>query len=83
MGKKATKVIAKRRVDVVAGNVQSYARILNGPAQLQKIKTFNQLAASMAEYKREKTDKEEKACEQKKKADVERAAERSWRRRAL
>jgi hypothetical protein len=33
-------VIAKRRIDIVFGNVNSYAFVLNGPvAQLDKIKT--------------------------------------------
>ena len=29
--KKANKVIAKRRIEFVSGNVNSYVRILNGP----------------------------------------------------
>ena len=46
-GKKAQKAIAKRRVDFVAGNIDSYARILNGPAHLESICSFNKLAASV------------------------------------
>ena len=53
-GCKAKKVIAKRRVEFVSGNVNSYARILNGPAQLEKIKTYNQLSASIAQLQRER-----------------------------
>ncbi|KAL9182733.1 hypothetical protein ACHAXT_004012 [Thalassiosira profunda] len=81
VGAKAQKVIAKRRVDMVAGNVQSYARILNGPAQLSKIRTYNDLAASMAEYKRERAQREEKAREQKKADDAEKAAKQLEKKR--
>jgi hypothetical protein len=38
--------IAKRRIDIMTGNVTSYAQILNGPSQLDRIKTYNDLAAS-------------------------------------
>ena len=55
-GRKAKKVIAKRRVDFVSGNVNSYARILNGSAQLEKIKTCNQLSASIAQLQRERDE---------------------------
>ncbi|KAL9190571.1 hypothetical protein ACHAXT_000277 [Thalassiosira profunda] len=81
VGAKAQKVIAKRRVDMVAGNVQSYARILNGPAQLSKIRTYNDLAASMAEYKRERAQREEKARKQKKADDAEKAAKQMEKKR--
>ena len=46
-GRKAKKVIANRRIDSITGN--SYARILSGPTQLEKIKTYNQLSASIAQ----------------------------------
>ena len=72
-GKKATKVIARRRVDFVAGNINSYARILNGPAQLEKIRDFNQMAASVSVLRRERIDKAEKTRERKKKEDVGKA----------
>ena len=38
IGQKAKKIIAKRRIDIVTGNVNSYARMLNGPTQLEKSK---------------------------------------------
>ena len=34
---------------MATGNVCSYARVLNGPQQVEKIKTFNELAATMAQ----------------------------------
>jgi hypothetical protein len=49
------KVISKHRVDFVSGNINSYARLLNGPQQLDKIQTYNDLAATMAELKRDKS----------------------------
>ena len=60
-GKAAKKMIAKRRVDFVTGNINSYARILNGPAQLEKIKTYNQLAASIAELQRDREERKKAA----------------------
>lgn len=77
IGKKATKKVARRRVDFVTGNVNSYARILNGPAQLEKIKSYNQLAASMAELQRERQQKDETSKSQKKKADEIKAAKKA------
>jgi len=47
-GVKATKKLAKRRIEFVNGNVNSYARVLNGQAQMDAIKTYNDLAASLA-----------------------------------
>ena len=73
-GKKATKVIAKRRIEFISGNVNSYARILNGPQQLQRIKTFNDLSASIAALEREKDELEAKAREEKKLKDAEKDA---------
>ena len=54
IGQKAKKVIAKRRIDIVTGNVNSYARVLNGPTHLEKIKTYNQLASSISQLQRER-----------------------------
>ena len=51
---KVTRKVARRRLDMVQGNVNSYARILNGEAQLENVKTFTQLAASMASFQAEK-----------------------------
>ena len=31
---------------MASGNISSYARVLNGPHQLEKIQTFNELAAT-------------------------------------
>eukprot|EP00956_Cyclotella_meneghiniana_P008732 scaffold11931_cov56-Cyclotella_meneghiniana.AAC.4 len=76
-GVRATKAIAKRRVDMISGNINSYARILNGPSQLDKIKSYNQLAASMAIVRRERDEKTEAAKQKKKQDDVEKAAKKA------
>ena len=76
-GRKATKVIAKRRIDMVTGNVNSYARILNGPGQLEKIKTYNELAASIAALQREKDEQKAATKANKKQADVDAAVKKS------
>ena len=70
-GKSAKKVIAKRRVNFVTGNINSYARVLNGPAQIEKIKTFNQLTTSIAELRRDRDEKYDAAIAEKKKRDEE------------
>ena len=72
-GKKATKKIAKRRIEFIEGNVNSYARILNGPQQLERIKTFNDLASSIATLHKEKEAADEKAKEDKKEKDKDKA----------
>ena len=76
-GKKATKVIAKRRIEFIEGNVNSYARILNGPQQLERIKTFNDLASSIATLHKEKDAADEKAKEEKKKQDTEKSKKKA------
>jgi hypothetical protein len=64
-GQSAKKVIAKRRIDIVTGNINSYARVLNGPHQLEKIKTYNELAATMAVLKEERTKMQDEQREKK------------------
>jgi hypothetical protein len=49
-GDKAKTKIAKRRIDFMTGNVNSYVLILNGPAQLDSISMYNNLAASLSNY---------------------------------
>ena len=75
-GKKAKKVIARCRIDFVSGNVNSYARILNGPSQLEKITSYNQLASSISKLQQDREENHTKNQEQKKKVDAEIAANR-------
>lgn len=76
-GEKATKSIAKRRVEMISGNINSYARILNGPSQLKDIQTYNQLAASMAVVRRERDKKNDAAKEKKKMDEAEKALKKA------
>jgi hypothetical protein len=56
MGPGAVKLIAKRRIDVLDGNVGSYSRLLNSSSRLKQIKEVNDLAAAVAEITRDKDD---------------------------
>jgi hypothetical protein len=59
----------------MTGNVNSYALILNGPSQLDSIKTYNDLAASLSEYSNEvKAQKASVQADENKKANAEKAA---------
>lgn len=75
-GVKATKKLAKRRIEFVNGNVNSYARVLNGQAQMDAIKTYNDLAASLATFNAEKHRRDEEKKEEKKKKDEEKEAKK-------
>ena len=80
MGPGAAKLIAKRRIDALDGNVGSYSRLLNSSARLKQIKEVNTLAAAVAEITRDKDNatkrKKEVAAELAlKKADKKQAAE--------
>ncbi len=66
----------------MTGNVNSYAQILNGPSQLDSIKTYNDLAASLSEYNNEVKAMKASVQAEKKKANAEKAANkvrRDWR----
>jgi hypothetical protein len=78
-GDQAKTKIAKRRIDFMSGNVNSYARILNGPAQLANIKTYNDLAASLVEYNNEVQEQKAVGLAAKKKADKDTKAKKAER----
>jgi len=73
--------IGRRRIDFMTGNVNSYARILNGPAQLELISTYNNLAASLSlsEYHSEVQAQKAIAVAKKQKSIVEKAAKKVLR----
>ncbi len=79
MGSKATKKVAKRRIDMIEGNVNSYARILNGPQQLEQINVYNDLAASIAVLQKEKDELEARGKLEKRKADEAKATRKEVR----
>ena len=60
-GAKAKKRIAKRRTDVVTGNINSYARVCNGPDQLKQLQQYNKLIASLSALNTEDQEQAELA----------------------
>jgi hypothetical protein len=82
-GDKAKTKIAKRRIDFMTGNVNSYARILNGPAQLDSISTYNDLAASLSDYHNEMQAQKAIAAAEKQQADVNKAAKKALKDKEL
>jgi hypothetical protein len=77
MGNKGTKKVSKCCIDFIEGNVNSYARILNGPQQLEQIQTYNNISASITVLQMEKDDLEAKAKEEKKRSDAKKAARKA------
>ena len=67
--KRAKKKEAKRRQDVINGNIGSYSAILNSEENLEAVKDYNALAASLGMLNAEK-DEKAKAAAQKKKDDA-------------
>jgi hypothetical protein len=82
-GDKAKTKIAKHRIDFMTGNVNSYARILNGPAQLDSISTYNDLAASLSDYHNEMQAQKAIAAAEKQQADVNKAAKKALKDKEL
>jgi len=71
-GEGAKQKIAKRRINLVEGNVNSYSRCLNDPGRLASIKEMNQLAASVAQV----TADQEHAVAERKAAAVAKSKDR-------
>ena len=76
-GDKAKTKIVKRRIDLMTGNVNSYARILNGPAQLDSITTYNNLAASLSDYHNEMQGQKAIVAAERQQANVDKAAKKA------
>jgi hypothetical protein len=72
-GDNAKTTTAKRHIDIMIGNINSCAQILNGP-QLDSIKMYNDLAASLSEYNNEVKAQKVSVQAEKKNADAEKAA---------
>ncbi len=75
-GDKVKTKIAMRRTDFMTGIVNSYTRILNGPAQLDTISTYTDLAASLSEYHSEVQGQKAIVEAKKQKGVVEKAAKK-------
>lgn len=64
---------------MIEGNINSYARILNGPQQLEQITAYNDLAASISVLQKEKDELEARNKEEKKKSSAEKEARKAVR----
>jgi hypothetical protein len=53
-GEHAVKKIARRCLDMVSGNVNCYARMLNNPAQMKLIQEHDELVSNLANIEQEK-----------------------------
>ena len=76
-GAKAKKRIAKRRTDVVTGNVNSYARVCNGPDQLKQFQQYKGMTSSLATLNAEKQEQAKLAREKKKKEGKDKEARKA------
>ena len=77
----AKRNIVKRRIGFITGNVNSYARILNGPTQLDKIKSYNEVAASIALIRKERDERSEVAKAKKKQDEIDKAIKKAEKER--
>ena len=76
-GAKAKKRIAKRRTDMVTGNINSYARLCNEPDQLKQLQQYNELTASLSVLNAEKQEQAELAHKKKMKEGKDRGARKA------
>ena len=65
--------IAKRRLDVIEGNVNRYYKLFNDPKRLKSINNFNQLCASVVEVSEEVEQRKVQRKERKETEAVEKA----------
>jgi hypothetical protein len=78
-GDKAKTKIAKSWINFMTGNVNSYMRNLNGPAQLESIETYNNLAASLSEYHTDVQVQKAIVLAEKQKGKIEKASKKALR----
>ena len=77
-GKGAVQRIAKRRLDVIEGNVNSYSKLLNDPKRLKIINNFNQFCASVAEVSEEVEQRKVQRKERKETEATEKARRKAY-----
>ena len=78
-GKRAKKKEAKRRQDVVIGNIGSYSAILNSEDNLKKLKDYNDLVESIGMLNAEKDASKEASNKKKEEEAVEKAKKKAGR----
>jgi hypothetical protein len=60
-GQGAKQKVAKRRLDMIEGNISSYSRILNDPQRLDSMRDLNKLTAAVASVSADKQEQLEKS----------------------
>jgi hypothetical protein len=76
VGEGAKKKMAKRRVEFISGNVNSYARVMNSQEHLDKATEANGLAAILGEMKADGEEERATRAAEKKTEDAEREKRR-------
>ena len=76
-GKGAVQKIAKRKIDFIEGNVNSYSRLLNTPGRLEAIKDHVELVATVAEVSAEADGEKARKKQRREKDAVEKAQKRA------
>ncbi len=82
-GDKAKTKIAKRRINFMTVNANSYVQILNGPAQLDSISMYSNLAASLSDYHNEMQVQKTIVLAEKQQANVDKAAKKALKDKEL
>jgi hypothetical protein len=59
-GQGAMQMVAKRRLDMIEGNISSYSRILNDPQRMVSLRDLNKLTAAVALVSADKQSQLEK-----------------------
>ena len=75
--KGAVQKIAKRKIDFIEGNVNSYSRLLNNPRRLESIKDHVELVATVAEVSAEADDEKARKKLRREKDTAERAQKKA------
>ena len=78
-GEAARKKEARRRIDIISGNVASYSQLLNSKEQLSRVKEFNEVAASLAMMNAEKDENKRDREEEKKQSGADKEAKKAKR----
>ena len=76
-GDNAKKREAKRRQEVISGNINSYSSVLNGKQQMEMVTDYNDLAASLGPLNSKKDAKALASKEKKNKDLVEKAIKKA------
>ena len=77
VGQGAVRKICKRKIDAMSGNINSYCRSLNNPAQLEMIRDYTRLGSSLSMVEAELEGKKKAAAEKKKGEEAAKRAKKA------